>query len=232
MRIAANVLSRSLFFGLIVSLISSLISCSTSVSRPSLADRPLSTKAFEAYAPLKINEVALLGLRSGELFQPENVSNKEAITELMTKIFSNETSYEILNVANKALVDRAEKSIPASSPLEQQARSFGNKLNVQGVIFGVVTIKDAPGGSAFDSSESARVSINISLMDLRQSAVVWSASYFHTQKPLTENLFNIGQDKKSSAFRFKSSKELLEQGLRDVARALEKTRRKTRESGE
>lgn len=229
----------------IAALILSVSACTGAAFRRPLVQPAVSTEVSKDYQPLRLNVIAVYPLELGQLGGRASLPDM-LTTEEFVRVLDRESSFELLNATKPELVARAlekdnrekdasgkaeAKSLP-ESPMRVRALSFGKELKAQGVIYGRAATETAPSGSAFVASEQAQASLDLFLLDVEQAKIVWQARYHRSQQPLSENLFQLGNESNRPGFRFRSAAELLSQGFGQIAKILEKSRKDAIETGE
>ncbi len=93
----------------------------------------------------------------------------------------------------------------------QVATMLGRALEVDVVLFGMVTRYQLRKGTNYSVSKPASVAFELYLMDGKKGEVLWSASFDKTQKSLSEDLSNIYSFLKEE-WRWLTAEELMELG--------------------
>lgn len=103
-----------------------------------------------------------------------------------------------------------------------RARRLGELVYADGVISSrVVRYRQRVGGE-FGAQTTASVAFVLELRDTRKGDVVWQARFDETQKPLSENVFSIG-DYAKRGIRFVTAEELMLEGVKKAISQLHKS---------
>jgi len=103
---------------------------------------------------------------------------------------------------------------PISSSIQ-----LGKALNVDFVMVGILFRFEERIGSSFGVEKPASVAFDLHLFRLRDGARVWDATFDETQKPLSDNLFQIGSFFRSGA-KWLTAEELAGVGINEVLKKL------------
>ncbi len=164
---------------------------------------------------------------SGGRIPPETL---QVLTRIALRNFERETSVELVNGRDPERLATAQATVAGErGPLQSRAESLGRAVGAQGVFYGIVSTFRERQGTRLGASVSPAISYTLWLSDVRTSEVLWTARYSREQKPLSENLLQVGSALKDGVG-YKTSEQLSEIGFRDTARHLEKLRGLERKS--
>lgn len=100
-----------------------------------------------------------------------------------------------------------------------RARKLGELVFADGVIFGRVLRFRERVGEDLGAQSPASVAFTLQLMDVKRGNIVWTAEYQETQKPLSANLFAIGDFTRRGA-KWLTVEELARDGVRQAVEQL------------
>jgi len=138
-------------------------------------------------------------------------SARETMNNLLKKILSNYASYynfvflsqnEFENIISQILEE-------TNDPVEI-VKELSKKTNTQAVLYGRIYRFRERKGSSFSIVEPASVAFAIVLYDGNKGGILWMEEFDETQKPLSENVFNI---KLYGRVKWLTAEELAERGL-------------------
>jgi hypothetical protein len=185
----------------------------------SISRKPFRSQIERAFTPKKINKVAILPFESNRDQQLPN-SVLRALSKRLGEKIELGTS---ISIANFESPERADLFVAESErlarPIIERAKFLGDKLEAQGVIFGVITRFEGDRRSASKADQSASAGFKIWLLDLESGKTVWTATFDRQQQALTDNLLNAPTAFKDG-LRFKSRDQLFDQGFKSVADSL------------
>ncbi len=96
---------------------------------------------------------------------------------------------------------------------------LGKELNADFVMVGILFRFEERIGSSLGVEKPASVAFDLHLFRLRDGARVWDATFDETQKPLSDNLFQIGSFFRSGA-KWLTAEELAAVGINEVLKKL------------
>ena len=96
---------------------------------------------------------------------------------------------------------------------------LGRELNAAFVMAGILFRFEERIGSSLGVEKPASVAFDLHLFRLRDGARVWDATFDETQKPLSDNLFQIGSFFRSGA-KWLTAEELAGVGINEVLKKL------------
>jgi hypothetical protein len=191
-----------------------------------LIKQPLSVEVSEKFNPARTNVVVVMPLATGATAELDQ-HTAEQLTEELIRAASAATSMEVVNSRAPEESKKAIEEVMAMpQPERTKAIVLGQKLAVDGVLFGVVNKYVDSSGGALGSNDPGAVSFKLWLVSPKSKEELWTATYEKHEQPLTDNLFRMGQDLRSGVH-YESSLQLIRAGFLEAVRALEKARRKT-----
>jgi hypothetical protein len=98
----------------------------------------------------------------------------------------------------------------------EQAVAAGKSLGVDAVMIGVISEYTERAGSAIGVESPAAVTFSVEVLDTQDGRVLWESYFKETQKPLLENVYEIGKFFKRGA-KWITSDELAKEGARQTA---------------
>ena len=183
----------------------------------------LSTETSEKFKEARINSLAVMQLSHGIGVAVDEAACAQLTQALIDNIESN-TSYELVNTTAPAEASKVMAAVMETQQVDRRkALEFGKRLGVDGVLFGVINRYSDSSGGRFGSNEPGGASFKLWLLDQRANQILWSATYQESEQPLTENLFRMGQQIRNG-IGYRSSAELMANGLNQAAMALERAR--------
>ena len=185
-----------------------------------LVKKDLTTISHREFNPLRLNVVSVFPLIDGtSKHLPEE--RLSTLTKALVRSFDLKTSLEVINASKPRIVNRALSELPSGSKtLQAKAGAFAKKMGAQGVLYGVIN-RDQSGPTS--DSSGARAGFKLWLMDVKNSLVVWSATFEHTNKPLTDNVFQV-QSLYDDGILYQSVDKLFSTGFAKAALELEALR--------
>ena len=115
-------------------------------------------------------------------------------------------------------VSEMEPLVPKGSP-EARARRLGQLVYADAVISGRILRFREREGEALGAMSPASVAFVLEMWDVRRGDVVWSAHFDETQKPLSQNLFALG-DLTTRGVRWLKAEELSLEGVKKAVNQL------------
>ncbi len=91
-------------------------------------------------------------------------------------------------------------------------KAIGQDLKADGVIWGGIFRYENRKGTAYGVQEPASVSLDLHLLRVSDGLIVWKIQWSHTQKSLSEDLFQLGEVAKRG-LRWLTAEELAQSGL-------------------
>jgi hypothetical protein len=169
----------------------------------------ISIDQIENIDDLKINRIAILPFsadpRCSDVEHITAIEGAEALTRIIEKKL--DPFYYL--IAREKVETLFHEMQPQRSG--QVATMLGRTLDVDVVLFGMVTRYQLRKGTNYSVSEPASVAFELYLIDGKKGEALWSASFDKTQKSLSEDLSNIYSFLKEE-WRWLTAEELMELG--------------------
>jgi hypothetical protein len=108
------------------------------------------------------------------------------------------------------------KAEKPKSTYREQAVAAGKSLGVDAVMTGVISEYTEREGSAIGVESPAAVTFSVEVLDTQDGRVLWESYFKETQKPLLDNVYEIGKFFKRGA-KWITSDELAKEGARETA---------------
>ncbi len=172
----------------------------------------------------KIKRIAVL-LPSGMGFEPKsqatytaptssekNLSEQELAELLARLVYSAMASMPDWQIVSESEVKDIAQSVPAGSDTER-LRKIGQMVYADGVVVGRMQRYRERIGNEWGAKSPASVAFVLELIDVRRGDVVWSARFDETQKPLSENIFALG-NVGDRGIRWLTAEQLAQEGVR------------------
>jgi hypothetical protein len=172
----------------------------------------------------KIKRIAVL-LPSGMGFEPKskapytsppspekNLSEQELSELLARLVYSAMASMPDWQIVSESEVKDIAQSVPAGSDTER-LRKIGQMVYADGVVVGRMQRYRERIGNEWGAKSPASVGFVLDLIDVRRGDVVWSARFDETQKPLSENIFALG-NVGDRGIRWLTAEQLAQEGVR------------------
>ena len=115
-------------------------------------------------------------------------------------------------------VKEVEPLVPQGSP-EARVRRLGQLVYADAVISGRILRYREREGEALGAQNPASVAFVLELRDVKRGDLIWSARFDETQKPLSENLFALG-DFTQRGWRWLTAEELALEGVKKAVQQL------------
>lgn len=172
----------------------------------------------------KIKRIAVL-LPNGLGFEPKsqttytsppsaekNLSEQELGELLARLVYSTMASMPDWQIVSESEVKDIAQSVPPGSDTER-LRKIGEMVYADGVIIGRMQRYRERIGNEWGAKSPASVAFVLDLIDVRRGDVIWTVRFDETQKPLSENIFalgNVGQ----RGIRWLTAEQLAQEGVR------------------
>lgn len=121
------------------------------------------------------------------------------------------------DVVPEGAVDQALQTMPpiTVADMNQNAIALAHKLNVDGVIYGIVREYRERVGYSYSAQTPAKVAFTLHYLDQKSGEVVWTANFAKEQKSLSQNVFNLPNFIESGA-RWVRASDIATQGVREA----------------
>jgi hypothetical protein len=151
-------------------------------------------------------------------------SEKEAGTILTHLLYSAMSGLPGWRLVSEREVKEVEGTNRIPGELRTRARRLGELVYADAVLFGTVHRFRERVGEEFGVKSPASVAFTLYLMDVKKGDIVWSAHFDETQRPLSDNIFAIGQFTQRGA-KWLKAEELAQDGINKAIAQLQKTLR-------
>lgn len=189
-----------------------------------LVRKSLSSRSLDDFDLKAVNLIVVMPLSLNPSLEPLPFDLAAQLTDRLTSIFALESSMEILNLSDKEAAESVSTKMQRiRGPERVRALELGKELSVDGVLFGRVNRYTKKEGTRLGASTPPAVTFKLWLLEVDSGKIVWEAEYDKRQQPLSENLFRVPEALKSGVG-YRSSRELIEEGFRQAAQALEALR--------
>jgi hypothetical protein len=174
----------------------------------------------------KIKRIAVLlpnGMAPEQRVQATTTSTppeKEVeLSELLARlVYSAMAAMPNWQIVSESETREVAQSIPAGADMTR-LRTIGEMVYADAVIVGRVERYRERIGNEWGAKSPASVAFVLNLIDIRRGDTVWSARFDETQKPLSENIFAIGQIGERG-IRWLSAEQLTGEGVRKAVAQL------------
>ncbi len=137
---------------------------------------------------------------------------------LSRQLYSAMTGLPNWQIVSDREVREVEPLVPKGAP-EARARRLGQMVYADAVISGRILRFREREGEALGAMSPASVAFVLELWDVKRGDVIWSARFDETQKPLSENLFALG-DFTTRGGRWLKAEELSLEGVKKAVSQL------------
>lgn len=142
----------------------------------------------------------------------QRASGREAPERLAKLVYSTMVALPNWQVISESEVREVEQSL-GPVPEAARLRRIGEMVYADAVITGrVLRFRDRI-GDEWGAKSPASVTFILDLVDVRRGDVIWSARFDETQKPLSENIFALGEISQRG-IRWLSAEQLMEEGIK------------------
>ncbi|HSK30845.1 MAG TPA: hypothetical protein VLA17_12865, partial [Candidatus Limnocylindria bacterium] len=141
--------------------------------------------------------------RTGERQAPERLAT--LVHTAMTVL----PNWQIISDREVAEVEQSLGPTPESARLKR----IGEQVYADAVMVGRVLRYRERVGDEWGAKSPASVAFVLDLVDVRRGDLIWSARFDETQKPLSENIFALGQISQRG-IRWLTADQLMEDGVR------------------
>jgi hypothetical protein len=174
----------------------------------------------------KIRRIAVLlpsGLAPDQKVQATSTSTspvkEEELSEMLARlVYSSMAAMPNWQIVSDSEVREVAQSIPPGADIAR-LRKIGEMVYADAVIVGRVERFRERIGNEWGAKSPASVAFVLNLIDIRRGDTVWSARFDETQKPLSENIFAIGQIGERG-IRWLSAEQLTDEGVRKAVAQL------------
>jgi hypothetical protein len=143
----------------------------------------------------------------------EKGRSEEELAELLARlVYSAMASMPDWQIISESEVREVSQSIPPGAAAER-LRRLGEMVYADALIVGRMQRYRERIGNEWGAKSPASVAFVLDLIDTRRGDIVWSARFDETQKPLTENIFALGNIG-DRGVRWLSAEQLTQEGVR------------------
>jgi hypothetical protein len=188
------------------------------------APATLQTKRSADLESRKIKRIAVL-LPGGMGFEPKSQAtytspppsekklSEQELSELLAKqIYATMASMPGWQIVSESEVKDVAQGVPAGDDTAR-LRKIGEMAYADAVIVGRMLRYRERVGDEWGAKSPASVTFVIELTDVRRGDVIWYGRFDETQKPLSENIFALG-DIGQRGIRWLSAEQLTQEGVR------------------
>jgi len=141
------------------------------------------------------------------------------LSELLARlVYSAMAAMPSWQIVSESETREVAQSIPPGADMTR-LRTIGEMVYADAVIVGRVERYRERIGNEWGAKSPASVAFVLNLIDIRRGDTVWSARFDETQKPLSENIFAIGQIGERG-IRWLSAEQLTGEGVRKAVAQL------------
>ena len=142
----------------------------------------------------------------------KKLSEAELSVLLDRLVYSAMASMPNWQIVSPKEVREAAQTVPPDGDLAR-LRKIGEMVYADAVIVGRMLRYRERIGDQWGVKSPASVAFALDLIDVRRGDVIWSARFDETQKPLSENIFALG-DVRQRGIRWLSAEQLAQEGVR------------------
>lgn len=143
---------------------------------------------------------------------------KGAASLLSQQLYSAMVALSDWQIISDREVREVESLVP-KGPSDERARKLGQLVYADAVISGRILRFREREGEAAGVKSPASVAFVLDLWDVKRGDLIWSGSFDETQKPLSENIFGIGEFAQRGA-RWVRADELAVEGIKKAVNQL------------
>jgi hypothetical protein len=144
---------------------------------------------------------------------------EEELSELLARlVYSAMAAMPNWQIVSDSEVREVAQSLPPGTDMAR-LRKIGEMVYADAVIVGRVERYRERIGNEWGAKSPASVAFVLNLIDVRRGDTVWSARFDETQKPLSENIFALGQIGERG-IRWLSAEQLTSEGVRKAVAQL------------
>jgi hypothetical protein len=127
-------------------------------------------------------------------------------------------AYELISPGQAEGVYQAHLAKKIDQDPKALMKVIGQELKADGVIWGGIFRYQNRKGTSYGVQEPASVSLDLHLLRVSDGSIVWKAQWNHTQKSLSEDLFQLGEVAKRG-LRWLTAEELAKSGLAEMIKS-------------
>jgi hypothetical protein len=149
----------------------------------------------------------------------EKGPSEEELSELLARlVHSTMASIPDWQIVSESEVRDVSQSIPPGADTAR-LRKIGEMVYADALIVGRMQRYRERIGNEWGAKSPASVAFVLDLIDIRRGDIVWSARFDETQKPLSENIFALGNIG-NRGIRWLSAEQLTQEGVRKAVAQL------------
>lgn len=142
----------------------------------------------------------------------QRASEREAPERLAKSIYSAAVALPNWRIISESELREVEQSLGAV-PDSARLKRIGEMVYADAVITGRILRYRDRIGDEWGAKSPASVAFILDLVDVRRGDVIWSARFDETQKPLSENIFALGEISQRG-IRWLTAEQLMEEGVK------------------
>ena len=144
---------------------------------------------------------------------------EEELSEMLARlVYSSMAAMPNWQIVSDSEVREVAQGIPPGADVAR-LRKIGEMVYADAVIVGRMERFRERIGNEWGAKSPASVAFVLNLIDIRRGDTVWSARFDETQKPLSENIFALGQVGQRG-IRWLSAEQLTDEGVRKAVAQL------------
>jgi len=143
---------------------------------------------------------------------PARTTERDAAESLARIVYASLAAWPDLQVVSESEVREAVIAVPPTSD-EVKLKLVGETVYADAVMMSRLQRYRERVGDQWGAKSPASVAFILDLVDVRRGDIVWSARFDETQKPLSENLFSIG-DIGTRGVRWLTAEQLTQEGVK------------------
>jgi hypothetical protein len=149
-------------------------------------------------------------------------AEREAGAVLTQLLYSAMTALPHWQMVSEREVREVDALVPLQGEIRARAKKLGETVYADVVLFGTIQRFREREGAEFGVKSPASVAFTLHLLDVKKGDIVWSAHFEETQRPLSENIFAIGEFAQRGA-KWLKAEELAHEGIKKAVAQLHKT---------
>ncbi len=118
---------------------------------------------------------------------------EQNLTNALMSYLNNRASFALVPPSRTDAIYRRLRFERMGEHMGKLVADVGRKLGAQGVLVGFIYRYQHRQGGSYSADQPASVAFDLAMVRVADAAVIWKNSFDQTQKPLTADLFNLGQ---------------------------------------
>lgn len=184
----------------------------TLLSGCSLGSGNLQSKRSLDLESRRIRRIAVLPPETSSAAEQAKLQQNNPPEMLAKQLYSAMASLPNWQIVAESEVNQVEQMKPSTSDAAR-LRQIGEMVFADAVMVGRVQRFRERVGDDWGVKSPASVAFVLDLIDVRRGDVIWSARFDETQKPLSENIFGLG-DISQRGVRWLSAEQLMMDGVK------------------